>query len=477
MPEAFLLPEWFRITASMLAALLVVAQAVAFIYSFYRSYAGYSQKLDNVVEAMVLVYSFLLVLLAGNMQTDAHSAPVFFAVVRLLQYVLFGATILAVAVNLLHFRRICALLIVPLEAMPLPLTEQYFPFAFSSLCLLATALLFIRAVVQIVCYHRDTRKKLSYISIKFAIDALHTGILFCRPNGQILLSNTKMQRLMVTLTGSLLRNGREFFDDYLSLGKCLDGCERLPIGNQIAYRLPDESVWLFTKSDISSGRRIFVQLSATDITDQWKMTAELRKQHTMLQSRQNELNRAIADIQSLCHKEEALRIRSRFHDMLGQRIALLLRNLRENREPDEDLLHAFTDGLPQELRESRDVNSPQKRIKTLCRMMSGIGVTVHLQDDLPDNPTVASLFTDIIIEAATNSIRHGFATEVFVRLKQTPEAIALRISDNGIPPHGSITEGGGISGMRQRLMLVGGTLDICTSPQFILSISIPGGKQ
>lgn len=46
--------------------------------------------------------------------------------------------------------------------------------------------------------------------------------------------------------------------------------------------------------------------------------------------------------------EELLRGKGRVHDVLGQRISLLLRALRENKQPDEALLSAFAEGLPRD---------------------------------------------------------------------------------------------------------------------------------
>ena len=146
----------------------------------------------------------------------------------------------------------------------------------------------------------------------------------------------------------------------------------------------------------------------------------------------------IENVQELCREEETLRIKSHFHDILGQRLALLLRNLRENREPDEQLLAAFADGLSKELKETGPVVTASDRLETLRRMMDGIGVTLHIDGSLPAKETLAWLGMDIITEAVTNSVRHGLASEIYIRMEQERDDFLLRITDNGIPPELSL---------------------------------------
>jgi signal transduction histidine kinase len=65
----------------------------------------------------------------------------------------------------------------------------------------------------------------------------------------------------------------------------------------------------------------------------------------------------------------------------------------------------------------------------------------------------------IIQEALTNARRHAPGVAVDVELRYTPEALRLRIRDNG-PGPSPATGGHGLTGMRERAAAVGGTLRV-----------------
>ena len=178
-----------------------------------------------------------------------------------------------------------------------------------------------------VC-RRDIKNELSRDSVKLALDELHSGLLFCEPDGNILLVNGRMQRLMQVLCGEVYRDGKKFYERLLS-GDVSDSCSSNVIDGKTVFILPDGKVWFFTRCDIYIKNRRHVQLSAADVTEQWMLTNELNAQRAMLQSRGLELKEMISEVRFLCREEEMLRIRSRFHDILGQRLALLFRRLKQ----------------------------------------------------------------------------------------------------------------------------------------------------
>jgi two-component system sensor histidine kinase DesK len=59
-------------------------------------------------------------------------------------------------------------------------------------------------------------------------------------------------------------------------------------------------------------------------------------------------------------------------------------------------------------------------------------------------------------EAATNIGRHAAATGVVIRVKKESSAVIVEVADNG--RGGRIVPGNGLTGMRERLTSVGGSL-------------------
>jgi signal transduction histidine kinase len=64
----------------------------------------------------------------------------------------------------------------------------------------------------------------------------------------------------------------------------------------------------------------------------------------------------------------------------------------------------------------------------------------------------------IVQESLTNTLKHGFASHVTVRVRHTDDAVEVEVTDDGVGAalHG---EGRGLIGMRERVALYGGELD------------------
>ena len=85
----------------------------------------------------------------------------------------------------------------------------------------------------------------------------------------------------------------------------------------------------------------------------------------------------------------------------------------------------------------------------------------------------------IVQEGLTNIVRHAGASRVEVSLSQTDEALQLRLADNGRGldgrPSGQAGCGLGLQGMRERIALLGGHLEM-SSPAgggFVLLVTLP----
>jgi signal transduction histidine kinase len=104
-------------------------------------------------------------------------------------------------------------------------------------------------------------------------------------------------------------------------------------------------------------------------------------------------------------------------------------------------------------------------LETLASRVSDI--EVDLDVDLTTRPRaeVESTVYRVVQEALTNVGKHAGASRVLVRVHDADEAIEVLVRDDGagFDPHRRST-GFGLVGMRERLALVRGTLDIETAP-------------
>ena len=105
---------------------------------------------------------------------------------------------------------------------------------------------------------------------------------------------------------------------------------------------------------------------------------------------------------------------------------------------------------------------------SLCTRMSeqtGMRIRRELEGPVPDlAPDVELAVYRIAQEALTNAARHSHASEVIVSLSSPSGLLLLSVKDNGdgLPEH--VIAGGGLTGMRERALLIGAALDIESSP-------------
>lgn len=90
---------------------------------------------------------------------------------------------------------------------------------------------------------------------------------------------------------------------------------------------------------------------------------------------------------------------------------------------------------------------------------AGLPVTVHVTGvPVPLPSTVDVTAYRIVQEALTNAVRHAGATQAEVRIEYAPERVAITVRDDGRGGDPDASGGHGLTGMRERAALIGGTL-------------------
>lgn len=117
-------------------------------------------------------------------------------------------------------------------------------------------------------------------------------------------------------------------------------------------------------------------------------------------------------------------------------------------------------------------------LQELTASLSTAGLAVDLQrsGDLAEVPAaVAAAAYRIVQEALTNALRHGAARTARVVLHGEPGRLQLDITDDGRGVEGPPEPGGGLTGMRARAALCGGSLALGTPSGggFNVSVSLP----
>jgi len=109
-------------------------------------------------------------------------------------------------------------------------------------------------------------------------------------------------------------------------------------------------------------------------------------------------------------------------------------------------------------------------LRSLCdRIEKSTGLIVRrsLDPDVPPlSPDAELVAYRVAQEALTNVVRHAGADAAHVRLAADGDGVELVVSDDGVGVSAAAAEdsAGGIRGMRERALLIGGRLEVAPAP-------------
>jgi signal transduction histidine kinase len=107
----------------------------------------------------------------------------------------------------------------------------------------------------------------------------------------------------------------------------------------------------------------------------------------------------------------------------------------------------------------------------------GLDVITELDFTGRRSPEVETALYRIIQEALTNAVKHAGASRVTVTAREADGALQLSVTDDGSGFDPSEPSSGfGLAGMRERVLLLGGTLDVASGPEGTrIEASLPAG--
>ncbi len=168
-------------------------------------------------------------------------------------------------------------------------------------------------------------------------------------------------------------------------------------------------------------------------------------------------------------EQEYIRIRSRVHDVLSQRLTAIQRVSQSKEQIDYNTLLFLSQDAINHIKARRGGNA-KELFAEIYYYFYKIGLSIELNGNLPDEENLAFLFLAVLRESCTNAIKHAAATRVFVNIEKATEQYRIEITNNGERPRKSLIEGGGLFGIRNRVENAGGSLKVELIPEFSLII-------
>jgi len=301
------------------------------------------------------------------------------------------------------------------------------------------------------------------------VENLHVGIVLCEPDSTILFANQA--------ACEIFRVPAHRFVGVIATGQ--------PVyGQMIGYRVPHFQEILWTLLDAipefhANGTLRRVILSFTDLT-------EMKKAEGAIHQLTNELLQL--------QDEERRRIGRELHDGLAQTVLAVNLSLAQVRQSIQPLNESAEKSL---LKARALMGQMSREIRTLSFLLhpplldelglvsalkeyilgfserSGIDTQFYLLSEfgrLPQ-PVETALFR-VVQESLTNIQRHSGSASAKIRLRRESSTVVLEVTDfghgmrsrsNGNVPSGEVRLGVGIPGMHERILQLGGRLEIDSS--------------
>ncbi len=384
-------------------------------------------------------------------------------------------------------------------------------------------------------------ESLSDLSCAEALMGMPVGVLVIGATGGSTFMNVQMRECLTALGlpcdlgdqsrlwPRLAKLGRNLTTEARLLG----APEELAHTDNLLVDLPDNKTWLFVRSALE-GRAAAAKVVCLDITEAACANKALGETNRQLEAAADELRSCLADVDRAAQASAYLRMRSRVHDVVGQRLSILHRYLEMGRTDPESVaeLERLLSSVMADLRQDAATDA-RAELEAVVSAFALVGVEVEVHGELPEGRT-GSAFAKVIREACTNSCRHAHAKHVYVKLEQvgdmadsaggsaagnaaddlvaggdvvggsapgnaandapgnaaagvagdatapnTPPApiVRLIITDDGNAPVGPLGERGGITGMRREIGCIGGTLSIAREPNFTIRAEAPVGRE
>lgn len=331
-----------------------------------------------------------------------------------------------------------------------------------SVVILMEILLGLFLIAELWGHERYRRNTLSFESVKETLDLLPAGIAFTKPDGTVVFSNLAINSLSRALTG------KEFTDleVFRSSGNT---------GKEMQITLPDSSaVWQLTCNSLDVDSKEYIQLAATDITEQAEITRQLEEKNSKLRDIHMRLDIYNRQADRIIIAQELLTARMTVHSEVGN---VLLESRQYLRDPksfdDEKLLQALKNTNSYLLREYEEDDTARDPLADALEMAEAIGVDVTITGMIPSKDPFRSILAAAVSECASNTVKHANGNQLSVNIQSADAEMIVILQSNGSAPLDPIIETGGLLSLRSLVESEHGKMLTAISPCFTIRIEIP----
>lgn len=204
----------------------------------------------------------------------------------------------------------------------------------------------------------------------------------------------------------------------------------------------------------------------------------------------NQLNEANEQIKDLVKREERQRIARDLHDTLGHTLSLitLKSQLVEKlivKNPERASVEAkeITQTSRTALKQLRELISDMRMItveeelEQIKAILQAANIELEIEQEASASslsPIEQNILGMCLREAVTNVVKHSKATQCTVSVLESQGELILKVEDNGIGLEDQSNDGNGIRGMKERIALIDGFVELNTiHPGTLLKVKVP----
>ena len=354
----------------------------------------------------------------------------------------------------------------------------------------------LTGIFQWLFLYKKSRDMITTRSIKESIDLLPDGVCFSTDRGMPILMNSRMRQLCTEFTGEGLMDTEKFWRD-LRNGNVRKGIRPLK-QREAAFIDTNGQVWDFRRSRLSYGGEKVTEISAVNITTQYHLHKELVARYERLNDVNSRLHHFSEEVEKVTREKEILAAKIKLHDEIGRSLLILRSYLTETPEKsaqtetpekstqtetseksaqtekrDRSRLLPLWQYIVTSMQEGTILKEREDSLLLLKKEAADFNVDIFLEGLLPANPSVRNVIFAAVRECAGNTAKHARGDRLFITIHDTEENTEVFITNNGNAPGGNIHETGGLKNLRKMVEERGGSMQIKSSPVFVLHLCFP----
>ncbi|MED0996694.1 sensor histidine kinase [Bacillus mobilis] len=204
----------------------------------------------------------------------------------------------------------------------------------------------------------------------------------------------------------------------------------------------------------------------------------------------NQLNEANEQIKDLVKREERQRIARDLHDTLGHTLSLItlksqlvekliVKNPERASAEAKEITQTSRTALKQlrELISDMRMITVEEEIEQIKAILQAANIGLEIKQETSASslsPIEQNILGMCLREAVTNVVKHSKATRCTVSVLESQGELILTVEDNGIGLADQSHDGNGIRGMKERIALIDGFVELGTiNPGTLLTVKVP----